>query len=244
MNTDKVSELDAFSAEQNLWDVYREGRRAKGIDIEKSYAQFAAGQAERLRLPGARQDFDELCNIGCTPEVLAAIICLFQIIPHIERFWQFMVGDPGKRKKLTRKLDNAVRAFDELVSDLDVPDEQEKLRKAFSHVGHLSPWEMISELHFYAGLVNFAERLASDTEARSIGKVAKYVMVGYIKRATGRFHDQNVSHLLAEVVGPASYNDTAQRMWRKRNYRRLDKYFSPLADFLFAMGVVIARSRT
>jgi len=46
---------------------------------------------------------------------------------------------------------------------------------------------------------------------------------------------------LAEVVGPAEHNEVAQRMWRARDYQRLERHFSKLTDLLFAMGVVIAR---
>ena len=56
---------------------------------------------------------------------------------------------------------------------------------------------------------------------------------------TGRFHDGNVSGLLAEVFGPVDSNEVAQRMWRSRNYARLEKQFSKLTDFAVATSVVI-----
>ena len=59
--------------------------------------------------------------------------------------------------------------------------------------------------------------------------------------ATGRPHDRNVATLLAEALGLEAYDEVAQRMWRDRNYERLTKYHSKVADFVFAMGVGISR---
>jgi len=57
---------------------------------------------------------------------------------------------------------------------------------------------------------------------------------------TGRFHDRSVSGLVGEVLGPSDYNEVAQRMWRSRNYERIDKHYSWITRFLVAMSVVIA----
>jgi hypothetical protein len=59
---------------------------------------------------------------------------------------------------------------------------------------------------------------------------------------TGRFHDRNVSGLIAEVTGSTDYIEVAQRMWRGRNYKRIDKHFSWMTRFLVAMSVVIAQT--
>ena len=91
-------------------------------------------------------------------------------------------------------------------------------------------------------MVVLAKKLSVDTETRSIRDFLKYILAGYVKRATGRYHDKGVSALLADVAGPPDYNEVAQRMWRLRNYQRMEKYFSIFTDFLFAMGVVIART--
>src|SRR5207245_6347249 len=118
--------------------------------------------------------------------------------------------------------------------------EDNKVRLVLDGTGHFPPLQLISELRFYRRILGFTEGLAKDTETRSIGELAKYVLVSYVNRATGTFRDRNASGLLAEVVGPASYTEDAHRMWRNRNYLRLEKHFSKLTEFIFAMGVVIA----
>ena len=60
---------------------------------------------------------------------------------------------------------------------------------------------------------------------------------------TGRFHDRSVSGLIGEIVGSPDYNEVAHRMWRARNYERIEKHFSWIPRFLVAMSVVIARTK-
>jgi hypothetical protein len=47
--------------------------------------------------------------------------------------------------------------------------------------------------------------------------------------------------LLAEVTGPDDYNEVAQRMWRTRNYARLERQFSKFTRFALAASIAIAR---
>ncbi len=62
---------------------------------------------------------------------------------------------------------------------------------------------LVSELRFYIRFLNLAEGLAEDTETRSIWEVTKYLLASYVKRATDRFRDRNVSAILGQVIGSA-----------------------------------------
>jgi hypothetical protein len=232
--------LDKLEAEKALWDAHRQIWRARGVDLDKVSAEWAAGQAQKLASPGAQTDFAELCRHGCAPQVLAATIALFRFSPHVERLWAEMVGRPDKRQKAIRTLEKTAATLDEVLGEF-IAAEDDSVRAALAGMGRLPLSRLISELRFYGRFLNLAKGLAADTETRSIKEVTKYLLTGYVKRATGQFRDRNVSALLGELVGPADYDEVAQRMWRARNYRRLEKHFSKLTDLLFAMGVVIAR---
>lgn len=243
MNEPQTPEQGKLQAFQNLWDVHREIRRAKGIDIDKLYAEIAASEAQKLSHPGAREDFVELCNLGCNQEVLAIITALVRLVPAIEGFWTFIVGDPARRHKLTNTLETAAPMLEEIFPHLTETADQEALRTELAKMGKLHPIDLAAEIRFYSGFLNLAESLAADTEARSIAEVLRYFLVGYVNRATGSFRDRNVSGLLGELVGPQDYDETAQRMWRHRNYSRLDSHFSKFTDIALHIGVVIDRSR-
>ena len=234
----KTSAIKQIEAVRNLVDAYRRIYRPKGIDPDKILADFAAFVAQRLASPGARTDFEELCKSGCVPPVLAAIVVSLRAFPHLERFWIEIVCRPERRQRATRALEKAGAIIEEVFEDF-IGIEDEIPKDAWNSLGHLLPSGLVSELRFYVSLLNIGEGMEAGTKPRSIREVSKYLLASYVKRTTGRFHDGNVSGLLAEVIGPADYNEVAQRMWRSRNYARLEKQFSKFTDFAVATSVVI-----
>jgi hypothetical protein len=87
--------------------------------------------------------------------------------------------------------------------------------------------------------ITFAERFSAYAELASLAEICKYVLASYVKRSTGRFHDRNVSALIGALTQSSDFNEVAQRMWRSRNYNRLDKHFSSIAALLVAMSVAM-----
>src|SRR5690242_13193356 len=106
-----------LEAEQMLWDTYREILQRRGIDLAAALATWAAAQAGKLP-PGAQTDFNELCNKRCFPQTLAAILALIRATPHIESFWQQMVGRPYKRQKVSQILQKSARSVEKVLGDL------------------------------------------------------------------------------------------------------------------------------
>jgi hypothetical protein len=233
--------IEELADEAALWDSYREARQNVGIDITQFYADLAAEQKRRLTSPGAREDFDELCENGCLQLALAAIVALLHHSPHLERFWTEIVGRPDNREKATRALENAIQTLENLFGYFIALENKGKSNE-FSKIGRLPISQIVSELRIYIKVINFANSISADTETRSPVDLSKYLLTSYVRRMTGRFHDRNVSGLIAEITGPIEYNEVAQRMWRARNYKRLDKHFSWMTRFLVAMSVVIAHS--
>ena len=86
-----------------------------------------------------------------------------------------------------------------------------------------------------------AKLIALDTEAHSLAEVSKYVLSSYVERMTGRPHDRNVAVLIGAITDSPEYDEVAYRMWRHRNYDRLEKHFSRLTEFAVVMSSVIAR---
>ncbi len=61
----KIEDLGDWLA---YWNDFREARFAKGIDVARLYANWAAELKEGLTSPGAREEFAELCEAGCFPQ--------------------------------------------------------------------------------------------------------------------------------------------------------------------------------
>jgi hypothetical protein len=228
--------LDKLAAVQNVWLAHRSILLARGIDP----AHWAERQAQKLAWPEASACFGELSQKKCTPEVLAAILAIYRHSALLERIWTFLAGDPRKRQKVAKTLEKAALMIEDVFHDV-MAAEDDNLRAQYAGMGRIPLTRLTSELQFYCGFLGMTESISSETETHTLREFLTYLLVGYIKRATGRFHDREVSSLLAELDDAQNYNERAQSMWRSRNYKRLDAHHSKLADFVAARGIVIAR---
>jgi hypothetical protein len=242
LQTAPDSESDQFKEEQAWWDAYAARMRERGIDLSKFLSVLAASAAQRLKgPPGAQADFAELCAQGCVPEILALIITALRFSPQVQRSWAKIVGGPYKREMAVRVFERASRILDDLFGAFgNNPDVQ----STFTAVGRLSPAMLVSELRVYGRTLRLAERISAEMQIRSIKDLCKYTLTAYVKQATGDFHDRNLSSLIAEVLGPTDYSEVAHRMWRSRNYKRLEATSAFVPALLLAVGAVVARSRT
>jgi len=232
--------IEELKDEQDFWNHYRELRRTRGINIDREFAEWTTELQKSLTSPGAREDFTELCKHGCTPEVLAVIVWLTRKSPGSGTFWKMIIGPPAKRQKVTRTLERAASTLEEIFTVLITLGEKDIA--IFTKIGRIPLAQVVSELRWYIRLINLAESLRKETGSHSLGEVSKYLLSSCVRRMTGTFHDRNVSGLVGEVAGVDDYNEVAQRMWRTRNYGRLDNHFSWMTNILVAASVVIAHS--
>lgn len=239
-HTDKPN-IEELPDEVAFWKSYREICRTKEIDTVKLYTDLSEEQKQRLTSPGAREDFIELCEAGCLQLVLAGIVILLRYSPLLEAFWTEMVDRADNREKATRTLEDAVQTLESLFSGV-IASEKEGKSTEFAKIGRLPISQVISELRLYVRFINFASSMSADTETRSPAELSKYLLSSYVRGMTGRFHDRSVSGLVGEAFGSPEYNEVAHRMWRTRNYERIDKHFSWMTRFLVAMSVVIAQT--
>jgi hypothetical protein len=75
--------IEDLPQEVALWTTFREVRRARGQDIDRLYAEWAAELERGLASPGPREDFAELCRAGCLSQGLAALIWLLEYSPSV-----------------------------------------------------------------------------------------------------------------------------------------------------------------
>jgi len=224
-----------------LWKTYRDICRSKPIDTINLYMDLAEEEKQKLISPGARQDFAELCEAGCFQPILAGIVMLLRYAPRLEAFWTELVGRPDNREKATRNLESAAQTLEGIFSGV-IATENEGKSTELERIGRLPISRLVSELRFHTRLIGLASSISSETETRSPSEFAKYLVSSYVRSMTGRFHDRSVSGLVSEVYGSPEYNEVAHRMWRNRNYERIEKHFSGMTRFLVKMSVVIAQT--
>lgn len=240
MSTQKPK-IEELQEEVAFWKSYREVCRSRQIDTIKLYMDLAEEEKQRLTSPGAREDFIELCEAGCFQPILAGIVMLLRYAPLLEAFWTEMVGRPDNRKKTSRTLENAAQTLESLFSVV-IDSEKEGKSAELERIGRLPVSRLVNELRLYTRLTKLASSISAETETRSPAELAKYLASSYVRSMTGRVHDRSVSGLVSEVSSLPEYNEVAHRMWRTRNYERINKHFSWMTRFLVAMSVVIAQT--
>jgi hypothetical protein len=161
--------------------------------------------------------------------------------PRLEAFWTQMIGHPDNREKAIRTLESAAQTLENLFSGV-IESENEGKSLELERIGRLPVSRVVNELRFYTRLVNSASSISAETETRSPAELAKYLLSSYVRSMTGRFHDRSVSGLVGEVSGLPEYNEVAHRMWRTRNYERIDQHFSWMTRLLVTMSIVIAQT--
>lgn len=237
---DQIQTRDPEKADavRQLWEAYADILKKRRYDLDQLVRDWAQNQRTKLSLPGAQTDFDELTASGCVAQILAALLALLKWSPKMQDFWTQTYGNPKNRKRVIRSLERAASELEQLWSFTTDP-ENEKAEAQFAEIGRIAPSRLIPELRLYASMLDFLNRLPSESKTRSLKEFAKFVLTDYVKATTGDFRDRNVSGLVGEVIGPPDYNEVAHRMWRKRNFARLKDNYSRLSDLLSEIGHVL-----
>jgi hypothetical protein len=223
--------MDKNEALQNLWNVHRKILSKRGVDLSDVLKRWAVQQEERLASSGARSDFRELCENGCVPEILAILVAFLRWSQELEDFWTKIYGSPSDRRRVSKSLEKTAELVESLFS-FSIRLEDEELISKFEEMGRISPARLASELKMYARLLNFVDSFPRETEMRSLADFGMFSLSEYVKQATGRFRDRNVSGLIAAAIGPTDYNEVAHRMWRSRNFKRMSAHFQKLSELL------------
>jgi hypothetical protein len=225
---------------QLVWDAFRQMMQREGINIGEIWLKFVLEQIKWLSASEARRDFDKLREAGCAPLVLATTVGLIRISPQLQEWWKVPIRHADKRQKMKLALERAATALEDGFGDV-IAIEDENQRADFAKVGYLPPSRLVLDIRRYAAILNATQLLRKEFELHSLEEFTKYLLVGYVKRATGKFCDRSVSGLIGEAVGTPDYDEVALRMWRRRNYQRLDKHLSWNPDLLLDLGNDLAR---
>jgi hypothetical protein len=255
-----MSDLTAVLAFlQKYWDINRSKFAELGIDMPQVLQEWAREKRDALKEFAAEDSFDELCKLGCNALSLAIALALFRPLQAIESKWQLVTGPRRRREQKIRALEKAAAALEELqgsFADAVIADQRqslppeflEMLRREIINPSNLDgiwpefasgphPATTTHALRLYASCLRKFGSIAGDTGISSSDMISKYLITAYVHRATGSFHDAEVSGLIGAVLDGV-YDETAHRMWRARNYGRIDADFSFLAELLIGIGVV------
>ncbi len=220
---------------QDLWNTFRQMMERDGFDLSAAWWKLIVEQMQWVSSSAARRDFEELCEAGCFPLILASIIGLIRLAPRLKPFWKVMLLHPKERKKMAAVLEKAAAMLGDSFRDV-IAAEGENQKADYAAIGRVPPSRLVSEIRFWATMIKIDLKLADELQVYSLAEFTRYLLVGYVRRATGTFCDRNVSGLTGAIVDSPDHNEVAQRMWRYRNYNRLETHLSWIPDFLLEMS--------
>jgi hypothetical protein len=240
---------DEFREIRELWNVLCSISASQGVDAGNLALGWAKAKRNSLLKWASENSFDELCNAGCSPVSLAISLWAIQACRRWQKTWRVTIGSVRRRDQIVRSLENAANNLEELQNSFygalleDLRESSNDIETGDNDIHSLnaehtwpsyapgpSPSTTIRALHLYARVLGFFDTISEETQAHSAETVSKYLISGYVNRATGKFHDPEVSALIGSALETGTYDETAHRMWRSRNYEQLETGFHKLAE--------------
>lgn len=232
--------VTGISDMQSAWDAFRQLTTEDGVTLEAAWSRWAEVQKQGLQSPGAQTDFIELCQAGCVPELLASILWLIRFASRVNELWSQTLGRADKRQKALVSLAKAAEALKEYYREFQVPGSANQTKDPTKIEHGFFPLRIVTEIQSHNDMWVLFNRLAAKFNANSMVEFGKYLFVAYVQGTTGRFRDRNVSALLGEILGPIDYDEVAHRMWRNRNYERLQQGLFIFSDPLLELSLVLS----
>jgi hypothetical protein len=160
-------------------------------------------------------DCQRLEREGLQKETIAVALMAINIAPGFDQMSR-KFGDKRSRKRRVKQLLAPIAVLKELAGMMD------DTMKQLPPTTIASPDLLISNLKHYANMLTWADKLEEAFGSNSFVELAKFAFAGLVKRVTNKYHDREVSALTGAALQKFAYDETAHRIWRIRNYSRLE----------------------
>lgn len=223
----------------NLYVVYRSIMQGKGIDLKQKLFDWAQRQKNLLEPTGANVEFQLLSRKGCHPVSLAIATFAIEFFPIAADVFRDTFGKPGERLRRARDLETSAAMLERTLAAGDSPEvENHWPKRPIKGVPGQSPLAMVKDLRQYAKMYEVMEHLSKNSDIRSDQDLARFVITSYVHRESGRWCDKEVSAIISAKTGE-TYDETAHKMWRTRNFSRLSQRYSVTSEILIEIGLVL-----
>jgi hypothetical protein len=100
---------------------------------------------------------------------------------------------------------------------------------------------LIVNLQHFANMMTWADDLKEVLGSNSFLELAKFAFAGLVKRVTKKYHDREVSALTGAALLNSDYDETTHRVWRIRNFPRLEAKCPVAPNALQALNSVFSK---
>lgn len=201
-----------------LWSFglqYLEARQVSPVELLDQVAKRVEYELSEV---GFRDEFRQLVKSGLSPGILAVAFLAVRFGGLVSAGFKTWKGTKRDQKRFSSTLLEAAALLEAQFGN-NTPAETAFLLK----VGFAPPDAIAKSLRMFAKFYNAIHYLSEATGVSNFNEVFTYTLVGLVIRTTSRPHDREVSALLCVLKDSESYDETAHKMWRNRNYAHLDK---------------------
>jgi hypothetical protein len=216
-----MSDEPASALFAGLWRIYSEKAAGVGINLPVAIREWAARQRGWITEEcGAGLEYDVLVRAGCSPTMLAVLVAALRHASSVAQFTRAIFGARRPRESLIRSLEKSATLLERMFPPgMEDPIAEARAEREFDFP---PTRRVIKSLRDYAGMLSFLNELPDVSAVRSVPEAARFFLCAYVRDVTGTWHDAEVGTLAGCAEGAAG-DETAQRMWRARNFRRLAK---------------------
>ena len=142
---------------------------------------------------------------------------------------------------MIRTLGNAAGVLESIGWNPVTPGDGEPLGVSPGTPGLPSVNELAASLRLYTWILEMAgDRNLSKSPVIDL---VKYALIGYVENKTGTPHDKEVSALIGAALRDTDYTEASHKMWRFRNFERLQGSLPQLLQFLSAFEILITSEK-
>ncbi len=181
-----------------------------------------------IRKRGIEPEFDELVKAGFSSQFLGLIVAAAHLLSTVADDMSDWIGDRREGERFDKTLTEAADALQQRFKG----KEEDAEVSILTRLGYASPYQTVKSLRMYAMGMKGLRSVAPIFGVRDLDEFSNYLLTAIVKAITARFHDREVSSLLGAFRDADAYDETAHRMWRHRNFERLDAYLKSWVRFL------------
>lgn len=229
-----IARIGEFS-KLSLKELIRRFRQS-GVLSRSTVVDFCEHGFHLLKDSYLQRDIERLEQWGMTKEAMAMGVMAISFAPALDGLFA-RLGDKKTRLREREALLSAIPILNKIAGTLEAGG---KLHGKAT----MSPSYVVSALKANADLLIFADTVYEVLDTNSMFEVARYALAGAVMRVTGKYKDREVSALTSLALERPNYDETTHRVWRTRNYARLDASVPGAALALQAVNVIFTTKLT
>ncbi len=224
----KLNNLSVAQIEELLVSALGKGPHA-------ALAEWAEYRLKLLDDYNITEDFKRVEDLRIRKETLAILLMAINLSPGLDYGFGKLFGDKRTRQKHAAALLAPIPTLTILL------DSMGNLAKDFKQTSLASPARAISDLKFLSSFFVMGDKIYEFLGVNSLLELSKFGLASLVHASGGNYLDREVSALTGAALQKPDYDETGHRVWRIRNFPRLQRSVPFLTKVCIAFNNVLSK---